>query len=101
MTATMVFNGLILLACMGRIIYAEYYLECEPEEQQVLIFKKEEFNQSSDFECAICLEEVTPTILPVIESCPHRFHSHCMKELIHKKFEECPLCRKRMIYTTL
>ena len=53
--------------------------------------------------CAICLEEIKPSIGPqqeelddtnVILKCGHNFHKKCLKDWIQKK-NECPLCKKK------
>jgi len=52
-------------------------------------------------ECAICHESMINNGSIIKLGCSHRFHTECVKKMVHRGLTTCPMCRTHMTITEI
>jgi len=52
-------------------------------------------------ECAICHESMKNNGSIITFGCSHRFHTECVKKMVHRGLTICPMCRTPMTITEI
>ncbi len=52
------------------------------------------YNETTNNECSICLEELTDKSFILLSGCNHKFHAACIRVWFRNvETPECPLCK--------